>query len=176
MTDQITEPKADHDACAAVGQTVEAHKKLEAFVGTFKAEVSMWMGPGDPHKSTGVMTNTMDLGGRYLHQTYTGDATEGPFPDFEGRGYWGYNTVQNRYEGFWIDTACTYMQNETGDVDESGTVWTMTSTMANPQTGEPMNKRSVVTFIDADHHRMEMFFEGPDGNACKVMQIEYTRA
>ena len=37
-------------------------------VGTFKAVVKIWMGPGEPMVSTGVITNTMELGGRFLQQ------------------------------------------------------------------------------------------------------------
>ena len=51
------------------------------------------MGPGDPMVTTGVMENTLALGGRFLRQDYTGDPSDGPFSNFEGRGYWGYNTV-----------------------------------------------------------------------------------
>ena len=121
------------------------------------------------------MTNNMDLGGRFLNQVYKGDQTEGPFPNFEGRGYWGYNTVSNKYEGFWIDTASTMMQTEKGEVDASGKVWTMTGQVPNPQAGGLMNKRSVVILEDNDHHVMEMYFEGPDGSEFKAMEIRYTR-
>jgi hypothetical protein len=172
MTDQATQEQA----CAAVSATTDAHKRLEAFVGTFKAECRMWMGPGEPMTTTGVMTNTMALGGRYLQQVYKGDDVEGPFPNFEGRGFWGYNTVTNRYEGFWIDTACTFMQNEKGDVDAGGRVWTMVGEMTNPETGQPMQKKSVITLQDDDHHSMAMFFPGPDGAECKCMEITYVRA
>ena len=92
-------------ATAPHSTPVEAHETLRQFEGKFKAEVKLWMGPGDPHVSTGVMTNTMALGGRFLQQEYVGDQTEGPFPNFEGKGFWGFNTVTNQYEGFWIDTA-----------------------------------------------------------------------
>ena len=161
--------------CAEMGALTDAHKKLESFVGTFAAEVKLWMGPGEPHISTGVMENALDLGGRFLRQTYTGDPGDGPFPDFAGRGFWGYNSVTNKYEGFWIDTASTFMQNETGDVDESGKVWNMASEMVDPKTGQPMKKRSVITLQDNDHHRMEMFFDMPDVGECKGMEINYSR-
>ena len=72
---------------AALAAPTEEHTKLQAFVGTFAAEVKIWMGPGEPVVTTGVMTNSMDLGGRFLRQTYQGDAAEGPFPSFAGRGY-----------------------------------------------------------------------------------------
>jgi hypothetical protein len=42
--------------------------KLAPFVGTFRTEVKTWMGPGDPQRSTGTMTNTRDLGGKFLRQ------------------------------------------------------------------------------------------------------------
>ncbi len=163
--------------CMSMPGPDEHHKRLEPFVGTFKAAVRIWMGPGEPNVSTGVMTNTMELGGRFLQQRYEGDpATAGPFPNFQGRGYWGYNHVIGKYEGFWIDTASTMMQNESGDVDASGKVWTMTSKMLNAQTMQPTQKKSVITLTDPDHHCMEMFFTDADGNEVKGMEIKYTRS
>ncbi len=50
----------------AMSRTTEAHERLKPFEGTFKAEVKMWMGPGDPMVSTGTMTSTLELGGRFL--------------------------------------------------------------------------------------------------------------
>ena len=80
---------ADHPSIdfAGLAAPTEEHTRLEAFVGTFAAEVKIWMGPGEPNVTTGVMTNSMDLGGRFLRQIYQGDAVEGPFPSFAGRGY-----------------------------------------------------------------------------------------
>jgi hypothetical protein len=135
----------------------------------------MWMGPGDPMESTGAMTTSMDLGGRFLRQEYKGDPGEGPFPNFEGRGFWGYNTAQSRFEGFWIDSASTLMQFESGQVDESGKIWTMTGEMPDPQGKGSITKRSVITVQDDDHHKIEMFFE-KGGQASKGMEISYTRS
>ncbi len=160
----------------AMSATTEEHKLLEPFVGTFKATVKMWMGPGDPMVSTGVMTNELDLGGRFLKHTYKGDPGEGPFPNFEGRGFWGYNTVAKKWEGVWIDTASTMVQTERGDRDASGKVWEMKGQMDNPQMpGGKWDKRSVITLVDNDNHTMEMFMPGPDGKECKGMEITYVR-
>ncbi len=165
------------EACMGLPGPDEHHERLEPFVGTFKATVTLWMGPGDPMVSTGVMTNTMDLGGRFLQQRYEGDpAPDAPFPDFQGRGYWGFNHLIGKYEGFWIDTASTMMQNESGDVDASGKVWTMTSEILDARTMKPTQKKSVITLTDRDHHCMEMFFNDADGNEIKGMEIKYTRA
>lgn len=159
---------------AEMSAATEDHKRLEPFVGTFKAEVKMWMGPGDPMVSTGTIINTFDLGGRFLHQVYTGDPNDGPFPNFEGRGYWGYNKTTKKYEGFWIDSASTIMQTESGEVDAGGKVWTMIGEMTGPD-GNQMTKRSVITLQDNDHHLMEMYFGCTDGSESKGMEIRYER-
>lgn len=171
-----TETTNEARDCAAMGATTEAHERFGPLVGTFKAEVKMWMGPGDPMVSTGVMTNEMELGGRFLRQVYKGAADGGPFPGFEGRGYFGYNTAAGRYEGFWIDTACTFFQIEHGQVDASGKVWTMHSEMDNPQTGRRMKKKSVITVHNENAHEMEMFFDMGDGAWSRGMHITYARA
>jgi hypothetical protein len=152
------------------------HERLRPFAGTFRATVKIWMGPGEPQESTGTMQSSFQLGGLYLHQDYEGDRTDGPFPCFLGKGYWGFNTISGTYEGFWIDNASTMMQLETGDVDSGGKVWTMHSELTNPQTGRPMKRRSVITLVDNDHHTMEMYFAGPDGNDVKNMEISYERS
>ena len=38
-----------------------------------------------------------------------------------------------------------------------------------------MTKRAVTTLQDDDHHQIEMFFQGSDGNEFKAMEIKYTR-
>ncbi len=159
---------------AALAAPNEEHTRLEAFVGKFTAEVKIWMGPGEPMVTTGVMTNSMDLGGRFLRQTYQGDDVEGPFPSFAGRGYWGYNKTDQRWEGFWIDTGSTVMQFEHGQVDESGSVWTLTGEMTDPITGQSMVKSSVITLIDPDHHSIEMYYETPEAKT-KGLEIHYRR-
>lgn len=152
------------------------HQALTPFQGTFKAEVKIWMGPGDPSVMTGTMTSTFDLGGRFLRQDYKGDSSPGPnpFPGFEGRGFWGFNKNTQRYEGFWIDTASTIMQTEQGTVDANGKVWTMIGEIVGTD-GEASTKRSVITLVDDDHHQMEMFFS-KDGQEFKGMEIQYIRA
>ncbi len=52
----------------------------------------------------------------------------------------------------------------------------MTSDQYHPGTKAPMEKRSLITLKDKDHHTMEMFFTGPDGTEMKGMEIQYTRA
>ena len=66
------------------------------------------------------------------------------------------------------------MQFEYGQVDESGKIWTMTGEMTDPGSGQSTAKRSVITWIDEDHHSMEMYFQTPQGET-KGMEIQYQR-
>ena len=152
------------------------HDRLKPFLGTFRAEVKIWMGPGEPMVSTGTMTNTQELGGRFVRQDDKGDPASEPtpFPEFEGHGYWGFNKNTQMYEGFWIDSASTVMQNESGGVDETGKMWTMIGEIVGPD-GEVTTKRSIITLVDDDHHGMEMFFTKGD-QEFKGMEIQYVRA
>ena len=160
--------------CAAMAGPGNEHERLKAFVGTFRAQVKMWMGPGEPTMTTGTMTCSMQLEDRFLHQEYKGDPGEGPFPNFQGRGYWGFNKATGMYEGFWIDSASTMMQTESGNVDDTGKQWTMSGEMTWPD-GQKVVKRSVITLQDDDHNMLEMYFV-KGGEEKKGMEIRYTRA
>ncbi len=162
------------DAMTKAGTPGDAHTRLEQFAGTWKAKVKLWMDPGSPPSvSSGTMKSTWVLGKRFLRQDYTGEGMgAGPF---EGSGYFGYNNVTGRYEGFWIDIMSTGMSTEIGDCDKAGKVWTMVGKSEYPVRGNVMTKRSVITVLDQNRHTLQMFFAGPDGKESKAMEIEYTR-
>lgn len=152
----------------------DEHKRLFAFEGKFRAVVKLFMGPGDPMVTTGVMINSQQLGGLYLFQDYQGDAVDGPYPEFQGKGYWGYNTTDGCYEGFWIDNASPMMQLETGQYNDTDKAWEMHSEFTHPGTNQPVKRRTVIKLIDDDHHSMEAYMETDDGEA-KTMEIQYER-
>ena len=66
------------------------------------------------------------------------------------------------------------MQFEHGQVDVSGTVWTLTGEMTDPFTGQSVVKSSIITLIDPDHHSIEMYYETPEGKT-KGLEIQYRR-
>ena len=161
-----------HSRTSPSGSTARHVKAVRRHV---SRKVTIFMGPDHQQTSTGVMTSQFQLQGLYLHQEYVGDAQDGPFPSFQGQGYWGYNTSAGKYEGFWIDNASTMMQVEQGDVNADGKIWEMIGNFTHPATGEKIRRRSVITLIDEDHHRMDSYMSGPDGKEIKSMEIEYVR-
>ncbi len=175
MTDPTTKDQGQTCDFEAMRATAPEHAYLEPFIGTFKAKISMFMGPGDPMIATGVMKNEPELGGRFLRHHYTGDPSEGPFSAFHGRGYWGYNTVDKRFESVWIDNACTFMIVDRGHASDNGKTFEMEGHMTDPGSGKPMTRRSVITLIDKDTHLMEMYHHPEGGEECKTMEIRYER-
>lgn len=149
------------------------HESIARFAGTWRAEVKLWTDPtSDPQVSTGKMKNTMVLNGLFLEQVYEDDTGY-----FSGRGFWGYNTVDQRYEGFWIDTMANMLQLEYGQHDPATDRWTMHGSMTDPSgNGNTIKKKSVITYENAEAHRLEMFFEAPGAPEVKCMEIAYKRA
>ncbi|MBO6738501.1 MAG: DUF1579 family protein [Phycisphaerales bacterium] len=174
MSDHTDTMPEELAACAAVGKTSQEHELLKQFVGQWDSKVTIWFGEGQSHTSEGVMTNEMDLGGRFLKHTYS-DSDD----YFHGRGFWGYNTLDKRWEGFWIDDMATFFQVDHGQHDPKTNTWEMTGNMTDPGSGTPMHKRTVITVKDADHHSMETYFTPTQGEHAgqesKCMEIQYSR-
>ena len=174
MPDQTHEMPAELSACAEAGKLAPQHALFEQFVGEWDSTVTISFGEGQTHTSNGTMSNELDLGGRFLKQTYS-DSDD----HFHGRGFWGYNTIDNRWEGLWIDDMGTFFQLDHGQHDPATNSWEMKGQMTDPGTGSPMNKRTVITITGPDSHTMDTYFTPTvgehAGKESKCMEIKYTR-
>jgi len=165
--------KAQMDAMMKAATPGDAHKKLGAMVGTFNAEVKMYMQPGAPPSiGGGVSENSWALDGRWVEQQFSGTFMNMPF---HGIGFTGYDNIKKKYIGTWMDNMTTAMMVSSGDADASGNSFTFNSTMDDPMTGKASPVKEKVTVVDSDHHTLEMWGAGPDGKMVKMMDIAYTR-
>src|SRR5687768_2235337 len=99
------EEKAMMDAWAKFATPAEGHRALAGMVGTWDAEVTSWMSPGQPPvKSKGISENRMVLGGRWVESKFTSEMMGQPF---EGVGYTGYDNHKKKYMGTWMDNMST---------------------------------------------------------------------
>jgi hypothetical protein len=164
---------SDPPSAPGMAAVTDHHRRLEPFAGTFSARTKWWREPGaPPAESTGTMTNTWRLGGRFLEQHYLSQMMGAPF---EGMGLWGYNTITQRYEGVWMDNMGTGISFETGSCDKSGRVFTMLGEIDNPSTGQKVPKRSVISLKNSNEHVFEIYFTFPGAPEFKVMEVTYTR-
>jgi hypothetical protein len=151
------------------------HKMLEESVGSWDAEVKMWMkGPsGEPMISKGTSENKMVLGGRYLQQDFTGEMMG---QTFTGTGFTGYDNFKKKYVSFWIDNMSTGMSTMSGVLDKDGKSCTMWGKMDEPATGQKDKKVKYVTrFVDKDTQVFETYDVTSFGDKKPVMEITYKR-
>jgi hypothetical protein len=149
------------------------HELMKKMVGEFDYTISVAM-PGSPMQEyKGHRSAKMIMGDRYLDETYTGTFMGMPF---EGHGTMAYDNVQKKFLSTWIDNMGTGIMYGSGQADATGTTFTMSADMADPQTGKMTPTRSVTKIVDADHITMDMFGPGPDGKEMKMMSIAATRS
>lgn len=155
-------------------QPTEHHKKLEAFAGSWEFTTKSWMDPtAPPSESKGTSESRMIFGGRFLVEDVSGDMMGMPF---HGMGITGYDNMNQKYLGFWIDEMMTSFMMSEGTFDASGKVLTMEGTYDDPVMGVKGKKfKGVARVVSPDQHIYEMYDTGPDGKLYKNFEITYTR-
>jgi hypothetical protein len=167
--------KAQMDAWANFAAPGPEHEWIKNnFVGDWDAAVR-FMGAGGSGESKGVMHCKMILGGRYLQLDYEGTMTgpDGKTGPFKGMGIGGFDNGKKKYTNFWIDEMSTGTMVTEGT--RAGNVMTFDGQCTDPS-GQSMKVREVITVVDNDHHKYELFMsDRPDGQLNKMMEINYTR-
>jgi hypothetical protein len=151
------------------------HDLLKKFAGEWDAACKFWNLDGsDGGASKGIMHAKMILGDRYLQLNYEGemDMPNGKMP-FKGMGIGGFDRGKKKYVNFWIDEMSTGAMITEGTCD--GKVLTCEGTATDPMSGQPMKVKEVITDIDNDHHKYELWMNNLEGKMMKMMEIMYTR-
>jgi hypothetical protein len=165
--------KAAMEMMAKYATPGPAHKKLEAFAGTWTAKNSMWMDPSKPPTtSEGTAEQKWVLGGRFLEQRFEGTMMGAPF---SGLGYTGYDNYRKVYTSTWMDTMGTMTLNMTGRFDKAGKVMTCTGKMDDFMTGKTVTYTTKAILVNADEIVWEMWNPGMDGKVYKSVEVHYTR-
>ncbi|MBC7902145.1 MAG: DUF1579 domain-containing protein [Gemmatimonadaceae bacterium] len=181
-SDTTTEPiasAAPMDSAAAMKAWMEystpgeMHKLLSSGSGAWKAEMTMWMDPqAPPTKSVAKEVNRMILGGRYQESKYTGSFEGQPF---EGIGTMAYDNATKKFISTWIDNMGTGLMKMEGTYDPSTKTLSQDGVGVDPTTGKDCKMRSVVTYIDDTHRKMEMYNAKPGQKEFKSMEIVLTK-
>lgn len=166
------DPQEMMTAQVRAGTPGAQHKALEPFIGTWSAEVAMYMDPSmPPMESTGTMVNSWIYGGRYLEHKFEGDFGG---MKFEGSGLWGFDIAAGKYIGIWYDSMSTSVMHSSGPVSKDGKTWTMASTNTDPMTGKDSTGEEVITLDSPTQHTMTMYGD-VGGKKVKRMEIVYTK-
>lgn len=155
----------------------DAHKELAKWDGKWTGEATMWERmDGKPMKSTLQATNKMIFGGRYQQATYNGQMMG---MAFEGTGITAYDNSLKKYVATWVDNMGTGIMRMEGTRDDATKSITYTGTAKNPVNGMECEMKEVLTDIDENTQKMEMYGSDPQtgkqfkkhGNRAKAKQI-----
>lgn len=151
----------------------EQHALMEPLVGDWDCESWWWDTPDqvEPVKSTGSATFSWILDGHYLQQEFRGTFMGA---EFQGIGLVAYDKVAGHYQSVWMDSMSTGMMYETGDIDETGKVFTFEGSYNDPMSGGVVEMRTVHTIESPDRHVVAMYHTGP-GEEFKMGELVYTR-
>jgi hypothetical protein len=146
----------------------DMHKWMASMNGTWDADMTMWMNPDSPAmKTKGVAVYKMVLGGRYQEGVHTGDMMGMPF---EGRSLMAYDNQKKVFISSWIDNMGTGVMNMEGSYDDKTKTLTSKGKMVDPASGTELDEKEVVTFIDDNTQKMEMYCI-KDGKEIKTMEL-----
>lgn len=154
------------------GTPGKQHEFLKRLVGTWNAETKFWIEQkGQPEVSKGKAKASLLYGGRFLSMSYKGKAMGHPF---EGQSLMGYDNIGKKYFSTWIDSMNTGINRSEGFGDQSGNVITLNANFVCPMTRELINAEEVMTIIDKNHFKYEMY-QIKDGTKFKGLEINYSR-
>ena len=104
-------------AMLEMGRPGPEHAKLAALAGRWTREVTLTMGPGLTIKATGLATNRMILGGRFLqseHLTELPANAQMPAMTIEAMTIYGFDRRTNDFTQIEFDTSGTYWVTASG--------------------------------------------------------------
>jgi len=151
----------------------EPQKRLARLAGDWTYTTKMWMAPGEPPaESSGTMHGEVLLGGRYVEHTWKGNFMGMPF---EGRGIDAYDNVAKQYVSSWVDNLGTGIMYSAGVCDDSGKTCTYSGNAWDPMTGQKSITKTVITWMDDNTFKNEMYGLDLSGKEIKMMEITGVR-
>ncbi|MGX7666252.1 DUF1579 family protein [Flavobacterium pedocola] len=147
----------------------EAHKMMAAENGMWEEELTSWMAEGaEPMKAKMTAEYKTILGGRYQESVHKGDFMGSPF---EGKSTLAYDNAMGEYTSTWIDNMGTGLMVMKGNYDAATKTFNMEGQGVDPITKKTKKMREVITVVDDNTRKMEMFDTGYDGKEFKCMEL-----
>jgi len=151
------------------------HKILAEDAGTWDATIKSYMGgPGaEPTVSKGSEVNEVALGGLWVISKFKGEFAG---MKFEGQGQSGYDPIQKKFIGTWIDSMSPTVMLLEGTYDAKTKTMTYKGTGVEPNSGTKYSQRMVTTTKDDGTRVFTLYmkFDGAD-EEVKSMEVTYTK-
>lgn len=145
----------------------EALDRLQAYLGTWDAEVSM-MG----QTAKGVETCRMGVGGMWLLTDFEGELMGAPFL---GHGLTGFDAATERFHGVWVDSTSGSIARLANGRFEDGGKSLLFDAEGVDMMGNPAKSRHVTRFPNAKTRVFEVYQADERGAESLVMSIKYQK-
>jgi hypothetical protein len=169
------DPKAMQELMMKLAQPGPQHERFKQMVGDWNCAVRTYCDPETgntlttPTESKGQAKFTLELGGRFLQQRFTGEFQG---MKFEGLGLCGSDNGNQKYVGTWVDNMGTGIMHNEGTFDERTQTLHETGTYEMP--GMTMTFKLATKYVSENEFLFTMaFVEG--GQEKKMMEMTYTR-
>jgi hypothetical protein len=150
------------------------HELLNNDVGTWETTITIWPEPdAEPIVSHGRETSELLPGGLWLVTQFEGEMAGMPCT---GAGAWGYDPVEKKYVGAWVDSMTPYLTTMKGDYDPQTKTMTLMTDGRDPATGKKVQYKVTTQYLDDGTKLAQMYATGADGQAWKMSEVRYRRA
>lgn len=154
-------------------QVSDEHKLLHKDVGTWDATMNIYpMEGAEPIESKGTETNELLEGGMWLVSRFKGDIFGMPF---SGIGTVGYDPIDKKYVGTWIDSISPHLTTIKGEYDAAAKTMNMVAEGRDFQTGQVTQSKHITRYVDDNTRTFEIHAKEEGGKERKVMEIQYKR-
>ena len=164
--------RAQQEEQPQLPQATDEHKLFHQDVGTWDATMKIFPGEGaEPLVSKGTEKNELLPGGMWLVSRFDGNFIGMPF---KGIGTFGYDPVEKKYIGTWIDSMSPHLTIMKGEYDPETKTMNATGEGRDFETGEVTTSRHITRYIDENTRTFEIH-ANKGGEERKVLEIHYKR-
>lgn len=149
------------------------HEVLKMNVGTWDAATKFWPTPdAQPIAGHGTEMNKMLAGDMWLMSHYE---SADPGAPYVGMGALGYDPMEKKYVGGWVDSMSPYLATSEGEYDPATKTMTIMVETRDPMTGKPQTQKQIEQHVDDDTRTLEIQVKGDDGKFWKMLEVQYKR-
>jgi Protein of unknown function (DUF1579) len=165
--------RAQDEEQAQLPQVSDEHKLLHKDVGTWDATMKIWPQAGaEPIESKGTETNELLQGGMWLVSRFKGEIFGMPF---SGMGTVGYDPIDKKYVGTWVDSISPHLTIMKGEYDAATKTMNTIAEGRDFETGQVTQSKHITRFVDENTRTFEIHAKEEGGKERKVMEIQYKR-
>ena len=148
------------------------HKWMAKFNGSWDVEMTSYMNPSAPEKSSGTSGVTTMMNG--LYQVSDFKATMMGMP-FLGHSIMGYDNAKKVFVSTWVDNFGSGIIYMTGTYDEATKTLNLKGNQTDPISGKDAMIREEMKIVNDDTYNLLMYGPGPDGKEMLFMSGIFKR-